>query len=289
MKRLLVGLLVLVIALGAVAAKKDKKGAAKGTTLPPAADSVTIALWPFDENGGPVANDAGPFRLRGTAGPDARTDFGRFKSARLFDRTRQSWVVVPHNPQLDAPGPFTVEAWVNPNSWSPYELQVIAARWSPVPGEQSWVLGVSGLKQKYPIVPIGPELFGGWLVDVPTARLVFVMQPADAAAPVAYASVGALPQGRWMHVAVTVDGTAVRLFLDGRMDALHASRQWLRPSLAPLVIGGFLDERRLTEVNGPLQLEGGTDYQPFYGFDGAIDEVRLSSAARTSFEADPAR
>ena len=289
MKRLLVLLAVLLIAFGAVAAKNKKEKKRTVAALPPAADSATIALWPLDENGGPLVNDAGPFRLRGTAGPDARTDFGRFKSARLFNRTWQSWVFVPHNPEMDAPGPFTAEAWVNVNSWSPYELQVIAARWSPVPGEQSWLLGVSGLKQKYPIVPVGPELFANWLVDVPTARLVFVMQPADAAAPVAYASVGALPLGRWVHVAVTVDGTAVRLFLDGRMDALYASRQWLRPSLAPLVLGSYIDERRLTEVNGPLQLEGVADFSRFYGVDGAIDEVRLSGAARTSFEADPGR
>lgn len=121
----------------------------------PAADSVTSALWSLDENGGPVVADSGPFRLRGTAGPDTRTDFGRFRSARIFERKQQSFVVVPHNPALDVAGGFTIEAWVQVNSASEYELQVIAARWSPVPGEQSWVLGVSGNRRAYPLVPAG--------------------------------------------------------------------------------------------------------------------------------------
>lgn len=284
MRRFAYVLVALLVLATAVAAKKEKRREPKVPPAAPVVDSVTTALWSFDENGGPVCADSGPFRLRGTAGEDAHTDFGRFKSARVFTRTQQSFVVVPHNPEMDIPGGFTIEAWINTNSWSNYELQCVAARWSPVPGEQSWLLGVSGLKEKYPLVPAGPELFANAVSGVPAARLVFVTQPAAAAAPVAFATVNSLPLGRWVHVAATVDGAVVRLYIDGRMDSQYAARQTLRASFAPLVVGSFVDERRLGELSGHLAIDGTSDYSGFYGFDGDIDEVRLSSAARARFE-----
>ncbi len=267
------------------AAGSKKPRAPRLPPAPPVADSVTVGLWSMDENGGPLVSDSGPFRLRGTAGGDTRTDFGRFRSARVFTRSQQSFVVVPRNPVLDVPHGFTIEAWVQANSLSDYELEVIAARWSPVPGEQSWVLGVAGLRQAYPIVPAGaPGIFERVVADQPVGRLLFVMQPAQAAAPVAFASGGALPLGRWVHVAATVDGQAVRLYLDGRLDAQYATGQTVRGSFAPLVFGNLVDERRLTDIGGPLQIDGTSDYSPYYGFDGVIDEVRLSNTARTRFE-----
>jgi hypothetical protein len=273
----------LLVVLATAGAKKPREP--KKPPAAPAVDSVTVALWSLDENGGPLAADSGPFRLRGTAGADTRTDFGRFRSARVFTRAQQSFVVVPRNPALDVEGGFTIEAWIQVNTWSPYELQCVAARWSTVPGEQSWVLGVTGLEQAYPVVPAGaPGLFERWVTDTQAGRLVFLFQPAEAAAPVAFASVGSLPLGRWVHVAATADGSVVKLYVDGRLDSQYATLQTVRASLAPLVIGGFVDERRLSDLSGQLQIDGTSDYSPYYGFDGVIDEVRLSNTARARFE-----
>jgi hypothetical protein len=276
--------LTALLALAGAAAAKKKPKEPKLPPSAPAVDSVTTGLWNFDENGGPLCSDAGPFRMRGTAGEDTRTEFGRYRSARIFTRTKQSWVFVPYNPEMDIRSGFTIEAWIYTGSWAVYELQSVAARWSPLPGAQSWLLGVSGEKQKPPLVPAGPGMFASAVTNVPSARLVFVMQPAEAAAASAYASVGSLPLGRWVHVAATVDGSIVRLYIDGRMDSQYASRQTLRASLAPLVIGGIMDERRLSDLGGHLELESGPDYSSFYGFEGLIDEVRLSNTARTRFE-----
>lgn len=277
----LAALLVLAFATGA--AKKVR--APKKAPEPPAADSVTVALWSFDENGGPNAADSGPFRMHGAAGPDTRTDFGRFKSARVFKRAQQSFVVVPRNPALNVEGAFTAEAWVQVASWSESELEVIAARWSPVPGEQSWLLGVTGNDRFASAGAFaGASLLGRTGVSAGVGRLVFLMQPAAAATPMAFTSVAPLPLERWTHVAATVDGSVVRLYVDGRIDSHHATTQTVRPSLAPLVVGNLVDERRLTDLSGQLQLEGVPDYSFYYGFDGVIDEVRLSNAARTRFE-----
>lgn len=288
MRRLALLLVALLVVAGTAAAKK-KPRAPKVPPRAPVVDSVTVALWAFDENGGPLCADSGPFRLRGSAGLDARTDFGRFRSARVFARQLQSFVVVPRNPALDVPGAFTVEAWVQVNSWSVDALQCVAARWSPVPGEQSWLLGVAGLKQNLAEAVRAPVFFAQAMTDVATGRLVFLMQPAEAAAPVAYASASSLPRGRWVHVAATLDGSVVKLFLDGRLDAQYATRQTLRACAAPLVVGNFVDERRLSDLSGQLELEPSVDYSAYFGFDGLIDELRISNAARTSFESADTR
>jgi hypothetical protein len=276
--------------LGCAATVKQEPSEPGHAPRPPAADSVTVALWAFDENGGPTCSDSGPFRLRGTAGPETRTDFGRYKSARLFARTQQSFVFVPASAALDVQRAFTIEAWVNVTSLSPYELQCIAGRWSPIPGEQSWMFGISGRNESVPLAQVNsPGLFTRATSDQPAGRLVFVIQPAEAAAVASFASVGAVPLDRWVHVAATLDGSMVRIYLDGRLDSQYASLQTIRPSNAPLVIGSYLDERRLSELTGQLLLDTPADYSRFYGFDGFIDELRLSRAARARFESIDSR
>jgi len=145
----------------------------------PSADSVTVGLWHFDERGGPRVQDAGPFRLTGVAGPDAQVEFGRYKSARSFTATVQSFVIVPYNPVMESPRGFTVEAWIYLNDISTYELSPIAMRWSPSLDEQSWVFGVAGRNLAATTTP-SP----GWFTDVvataSTGQLVFAFRPDPA-------------------------------------------------------------------------------------------------------------
>lgn len=261
--------------------------AGRAAPAAPRADSVTIGLWRFDENGGTRCADAGPYQLTGAAGLDTRTDFGRFHGARVFQRTEQSFVHVPFNPTMESPRGFTVEAWIQPNTTSWYELQCIAARWTPIPNEQSWVFGVSGRRilNQPAIGSDGP----GWFRDVTSGiapdHLVFIFQPREAAAPRVVFSTSTLTLGRWTHVAATVDGEVVRLWVGGRVDAQSATLQSLRPSDAPLVVGNVFDTHRLSDFGGDLRIDTSISTPLlYYGFDGTIDELRLSNASRTSFE-----
>ncbi len=250
----------------------------------PAPDSVTVALWHLDENGGTAAEDAGPFRLRGTAGIDTRTDFGRFRSAREFQYSKDSFVFVPHNPVLDVGGPFTIEAWIQVTATTSYELSVIASRWTPVPNTQSWVFGVTGQGQTSPsLTSSSPGWFVPIVQDAAPLHLVFGFVPAGAGAPRGYFSTSELPQGRWAHVAATVDGDAVKLYVDGRLDAQYVMRSTIRASSAPLMIGNDIDPRSLTAFGGDLRADLAANVQPAYSFVGLIDEVRLSKSARTTF------
>jgi hypothetical protein len=248
---------------------------------PPAPDSAAIALWHLDEAGGTRAADAGPFRLDAVAGIDTRTDFGRFHSARVFRLATDSFVYAPYNPVMNVTGAFTVEAWINQPAMQ-QDFQVIAARWTPTPNEQSWVFGVSGRLQTT-----------GWLstlvAGVAGQRLVFGYMPAGAGGERSYPSNNPLPLDRWVHVAASVDGEIVRIYVDGRLDAQYVNTRTVRPSPAPLLVGNAIDTRHLTTFGGDLRVDMDATPTVAYPFVGSLDEVRLSRGARARFEGFPSR
>lgn len=254
----------------------------------PLADSVTVGLWHFDDRSGPRVQDAGPFRMTGVAGPDSRVEFGRYKSARSFTATVQSFVVVPYNPVMESPRGFTVEAWIYLNDISTYELSAIAMRWSPTLDEQSWVLGVAGRNLAATSTP-SP----GWFDEVVgasfTGRLVFAFRPETAKSLQRFSSTATLPMNRWVHVAATVDGEIVKIFIDGRLDVQVAVSTGIKRSEAPLVIGNALDPRHLTDLSGELKQDLTNGPLPWYALNGLVDELRLSNVARKAFESTDAR
>lgn len=250
---------------------------------PPSADSVTVGLWHFDERSGPRVQDAGPFRMTGVAGPDCRVEFGRYKSARSFTATTQSFIVVPYNPVMESPRGFTVEAWIYLNDISSYELSAVATRWSPNNiNEQSWILGVAGRNLVASTSP-SPGWFNEATSGFDTGRLVFAFRPEVANSLQRFASAATLPLNRWVHVAASVDGEVVRLYIDGKLDVQVAVRNGIKRSEAPLVLGNALDPRKLSDLSGELKQDD-TNVLPWYALNGLVDELRISNVARKSFE-----
>ena len=251
--------------------------------VPPAADSVTVGLWRFDERVGNTASDASPFRLTGTIGPETRVEFGRYRNARAFTATPQSFVYVPYNPVMESPRGFTVELWLFLNDISRYEMSAVAMRWSPIPNQQSWLLGIVG-RNVASTVNRSP----GWFEDETSAftqgHLVFAFRPEMAAATQTFQSAASVPTGRWVHVAASLDGEVVRIFLDGKLDSQVAVANGILRSDAPLVVGNALDPRRLTDFGGDLRQDTANLPSPYYALNGIVDELRLSNTARTTFE-----
>lgn len=249
-----------------------------------AADSVTVALWRFDESAGLRCADAGPFRLDATAGPGTRGSYGRYAGAREFTRVIDSFVYASYNPVLDPTGGLTVEAWVLPKAFGQYELTPIAARWTQEGNQQSWLFGIVGYRIQQPVARLpSPGYHNRLVLGSATGQLIFAFQPSDASQVRSFTSAQKLVVDRWTHVAATFDGSVVRFFIDGRPETQYATNGRIQPSRAPLLIGNYFDTRRLTTFSGELRMVAGGDENPYYAFEGLIDELRISNAARTEF------
>ncbi len=278
----------LLVALALASCAKNPR--APDVTAGTSVDSATVALWRLDESVGTRAADAGPSRIDGTAGVDTRATFGRVGQARMFSRSNDSFLYVPYNAALDLPSSFTIEAWVEPSAYSPYEASPIAVRWWPQTAEESWIFAIVGSNldaSQWP-TDLGTTTSGpGWLASFVSGQvpghLLFVYQPREAGSPRAFVSQSAVELDRWTHVAVSFDGQVLRFWLDGQPDGTFASVGGVRRSQAPVLVGNLFDTRLLSDFGGDLRQPPGADTRPYYAFEGAIDELRLSNVARSQF------
>ena len=246
-------------------------------------DSVTTTLWRLEETTGTRCADAGPFRLDLLIGPGTRGGYARIGGGREFTRVIDSFLFCPYNPVFDPTGGLTIDAWILPRAWGQYEDTPIAARWTQEGTQQSWLFAVVGQNMRPPLARLpSPGYHAGLVGAARAGQLLFAFQPADASRPRTFYSTSRLILDRWTHVAVSYDGSVVRFFVDGRLDAQYATLGRIQATRAPLLIGNYFDTRRLTAFSGELRLESGDD-NPYYAFEGTLDELRISSTARQVF------
>jgi hypothetical protein len=160
------------------------------------ADPATVGEWRFDEPGGQVALDSGPFGLDGRLGTGAGDDAadpqriaGVTSGALRFDGG--SYVQLPDAAEL-APPTFSADAVVRATG-SPGAYRYIVSR-----GGQGCFAGSYGL---YTARAGGVAFYAfdgsGYVVSA-TAR------PSD------------VWDGAWHHVVGTFDGSSLRVYVDGR-------------------------------------------------------------------------
>lgn len=197
---------------------------------PPAPTNQT-AHWPFDEGTGCVAADAGQ-TYPGTLGPncpDVSPDWttGVRGNALDFDGTHDQ-VEVAHDPTLASLERITMAAWIQHGPTTNYR-SIIDKRDAPADGFDLY---------------LDPE-----------SRLFMRINQATASSAVI------VGDGTWHHVAGTYDGTTLRLYVDGVLQATQTANAGLLETEARLRIGHHYSE------------------QSRYSFDGKIDDVRLFSDA----------
>lgn len=208
---------------------------AASSTTAHAAESP-VAAYSFNEGaGGTVHDSAG--NHDGTLHGAEWTEEGKFGGALAFDAEEQDRLTIPDSEDLDFAEAFTLEAWVRPEE---------ARKWAPV-------LSKAGSS--------GPDF--GYLLY---ARSWFGMPRAEVEDEEDLESVEgaeALSLNEWAHLAVSSDGSHMRLYVDGEMVDTSSS---MPPGA----------------TEGPLRIGGNEQWSEY--FDGKIDEVRLYDEALTEEE-----
>ncbi len=198
------------------------------------------ASWSFDND---TAEDVKDVSGNGHDGVGFETEIveGKYGNAMSFNGTT-SQVEVPHDEILNFADGVTVEAWVKPSSYN--ELSAVAQKWGDDTGRRQYLLCFVGAKVRFYISGSG----GTW----PSAE-----------------SVAAVETDEWTHIAGTYDGNAIKVYINGELDAEIANNEGLFGSDVPVWIGGY----------GP-----NADFGSNRHFPGVIDEVRFWNGALSEGE-----
>lgn len=152
--------------------------------------------------------------------------------AAAFDGTRK--ITVPEIVDLNMPSNFTIEAWVNPKK--DFEINTIISKSKPGGSNPGFAFYINSFNTGDHA--IGFETNGSRISSVPNA----------------------IQDSVWQHVAVTYDGTFVKLFVNGEEPSYTITSLTIDASMDSLIIGQY--------TNG-----GG------FGFIGEIDEIRYWNRA----------
>ncbi|HMF93839.1 MAG TPA: LamG-like jellyroll fold domain-containing protein [Vicinamibacterales bacterium] len=222
-----------------------------GAAPPPPPAAGPVLTMSFNEPSGNTANDSSGNGNNGTiAGATRVSGQVGFGGALSFDGV-SSIVNIPHSASLALSSGMTLEAWVNPSA---------DAGSGPNGGWRTVIMkerGTTGLA--YALYgndgDSNPSRPAGYIRNANTDK-------EAAAGP-------AVPVGVWTHLAVTYDGTSIRLYVNGVLRSTTGSAGGgIAASTAPLRIGG----------NTVFSIPG-TEY-----FAGLIDEVRIYNRALSAAE-----
>jgi len=226
-------------------------------------DRTGAATGSAQDDGGASRGDASlPPTPDGTAPGDAEGGDGAFDAGADGD----GGTVVPHAgnalafagdayvevPGVAIPADFTIEAWVKPASFKGETCILAKDREGQLQGQLR--LGFEG-----------------------NGRLFFMMSDGDGDDHDLYEgeyevrSPNALPLGVWSHVAVTKSGRAFALYVDGASVKTEMADQVFTHGGPPVAF----------RIGGRVAPDGSSLAN---GLEGAVDEVRLWSVARTAAE-----
>ncbi len=204
------------------------------TAATPPAPTGLVGAWGFDEGAGVTTADSSGNGNVATIVGASWTTQGRFGDALTFDGA--STVRVPSSPSLSVTTGMTLSAWIRPT--------VAQSGWRTIMQKETDTYFLNASNQNGPLLPSGGGLVGGGVNWISGST--------------------ASPVNAWTHVALTYDGTALRLFVNATQVATTPQTGAISTSADPLWIGG----------NNP------------YGeyFTGLIDEARVYSRALSASE-----
>ncbi len=200
----------------------------------PVVPAGRVASYGFEEGTGTTTVDRSGSGNLGTISGATWTTDGKRGRALVFNGTN-SMVSVPDSPSLHLTGPLSIDAWVKPSRASSWASVVLKER-------------PSGLSY---------ALYGS---DDGGRPAGYVNNGSDRAAT----STGATAVGGWSHLAVTYDGSSLKLYVNGSLVRTTA------------VTGA------VTSSNGALRIGGNNVWGEWFA--GTIDEVNVYNRALSAAE-----
>jgi fibronectin type 3 domain-containing protein len=193
-----------------------------------------VAGYGFDERTGTTAADSSPSGNSGTISGATHAPVGRFGSALSFDGV-DDWVTVPDAASLDLTTGMTLSAYVKPSALTGWRTAIF----KETPGNHVYVLYAN----RNTNVPSGEADVGG--VD-------------------SVSGTSQLPAGTWSHLALTYDGSALRLYVNGAL------------------VGTAAATGAIATSTGALRIGGNSIFNEWFA--GLIDEVRVYNRALSAAE-----
>jgi Concanavalin A-like lectin/glucanases superfamily/Pectate lyase superfamily protein/K319L-like, PKD domain len=206
------------------------QAATSSSSTPPPTPSGLVAGYAFNEGSGVTVADASGNGHSGAITGATWTTAGRFGSALVFNG-RNAVVTIADSPSLQLTTGMTLEAWVQPS--------VVNTTWRDVvyKGDDNYALEATSSTGV--AAPGGVSTIGG-------ANLVTL-------------GTSPLAVGAWAHLALTYDGSTLRLYVNGT-------------PVSTLPRSGSM-----ATSSNPLQIGGDSIFGQF--FSGVIDEVRVYNVA----------
>jgi glucose/arabinose dehydrogenase/PKD repeat protein len=198
-----------------------------------------VAAYGFNEASGTTVTDSSGRGNNGTAVNATRTGAGRYGGALSFNGT-SSVVNVPDANSLDLTTGVTLSAWVNSTTNSNWRAVVLKEN----PARADLVYALYGATPSR-----GP---GGWIVSGPSNTT----RAAETATR--------LTNNQWTHIAMTYDGSIIRLYRNGTQVATVAATG------------------AMAVTTGGLKIGGNAIWGEYFG--GLIDEVRVYDRPLTAAE-----
>ena len=193
-----------------------------------------VAAFGFNEGAGVQTKDASGQGNTGTLSNATWNTAGKYGSALSFNGT-SAWVTIADTASLNLTTGMTLEAWVRPTSGSGWRSAIL----KEAPNSLAWALYTANNGSR----PVGY---------------------AHVNSDVAAAGTSAVPLNAWTHLALTFDGAALRLYMNGTLVSTTALNGAMATSTNALRIGG-------NSVWGEY-------------FKGLIDEVRIYNRALAAAE-----
>lgn len=193
-------------------------------------ENSIMAMWLFDEGSGEVAKDSSLNGNDAEFNGNPQWAAGRFGQGISFDGA-SDYLSAQDSDSLDVGGEeMTIVAWINADGWP--------ASWNHIIRK----------------TPENPRIY---ILGVHDTSLAFIFLKTEAQQIEDIQGATNLPNGEWIHLAMTYDGAEVRIYVNGEIDATAPASGAIEASADELRIGrgapggyfsGALDEIAIFRV-----------------------------------------